>query len=299
MGANGQYLQQKKLRIIIMKYLLYPLIGLLLLMSGTVQCPARQTAASSDDSRSNSIRSSLATSVAAALFGLKEKKLVLVDVRLSRDFEKCHIPGSLNIPIYALKTKTFLKAKPVVLVNEGFHVTPLARACTDLNQSGFSATILAGGLAAWEDAGADLAGDPFARAALRQITPQDLYLERDNPHVSIVADSDGGKAYGGFGPNLQRLSGLEKQETATAMKKNKGSSSSDPFACLVVVTAMGGSRHAMIQRNFASAGLHKVFFLEGGAKAYAAYLDDLLLTRQPKQQRILRNNGCPTCAAAQ
>ena len=40
--------------------------------------------------------------------------LTLVDVRSTDDFQRLHIPGSLNIPLYAVKTKIFLKSFPMV-----------------------------------------------------------------------------------------------------------------------------------------------------------------------------------------
>ncbi len=56
-----------------------------------------------------------AISVESVLRKLKKKeKIVLVDVRNREKFEKIRIPGSINIPLFAIKTKTFLKHKPLV-----------------------------------------------------------------------------------------------------------------------------------------------------------------------------------------
>ena len=41
----------------------------------------------------------------------KEKEIQLVDVRPKSDFEKIRIPSSINIPLFAVKTKAFLKRK--------------------------------------------------------------------------------------------------------------------------------------------------------------------------------------------
>jgi len=45
---------------------------------------------------------------------------VLVDVRDNESFQKIRIPGSINMSLFAVKTKTFLKTKQIVLVNEGY-----------------------------------------------------------------------------------------------------------------------------------------------------------------------------------
>ncbi len=76
---------------------------------------------------------SLAISVEAVRYKLKRnQKLTLVDVRSRQDFERLHIPGSINIPLYAVKTKTYLKSAPVVLVNEGFRYVELENECRRL-----------------------------------------------------------------------------------------------------------------------------------------------------------------------
>ena len=87
-------------------------------------------------------------SVESVLQQLKEKQhIVLVDVRDANDFEKFRIPGSLNIPFFALKTKTFLKKKSLVMINEGFSYSRLEQGCLRLRNAGFaSVSILDGGL---------------------------------------------------------------------------------------------------------------------------------------------------------
>ena len=46
-----------------------------------------------------------------------KKELLLVDIRPAAAFGKLRIPGSLNIPLYAIKTKTFLKKHDLVLID--------------------------------------------------------------------------------------------------------------------------------------------------------------------------------------
>jgi hypothetical protein len=52
--------------------------------------------------------SSLAISVDAVFYKIKRNQaFTLVDVRRQQDFDRLHIPGSINIPLYAVKTKTY------------------------------------------------------------------------------------------------------------------------------------------------------------------------------------------------
>ena len=70
---------------------------------------------------------SLAVPVEVVLYKLRQKQNVaMVDIRSRRDFKRLHISGSMNIPLYAVKTKLFLKSSPVVLINEGFHYRPFS-----------------------------------------------------------------------------------------------------------------------------------------------------------------------------
>jgi hypothetical protein len=51
---------------------------------------------------------SLAILVGAVFYKIKRNQpLTLVDVRRKQDFERLHIPGSINIPLHAVKTKTY------------------------------------------------------------------------------------------------------------------------------------------------------------------------------------------------
>jgi len=82
----------------------------------------------------------LAISVESVLKKLREKQdIILVDVRKKSEFEKFRIPGSISVPLFAVKTKTFLKAKPLVLVNEGYGYRQVEQEVAHLRDSGFRA----------------------------------------------------------------------------------------------------------------------------------------------------------------
>lgn len=96
--------------------------------------------------------------------------VTLVDVRDQRAFQQCRIPGSINVPLYALKTKKFLVSTFVVLTNEGFPCTRLAEQCRQLRASGYMVWILEGGLNAWSEAGAPLEGEQPAQNDLNRLS---------------------------------------------------------------------------------------------------------------------------------
>ena len=78
----------------------------------------------------------------------KEKQeIMLIDVRKEADFERCRIPGSLNIPLHTLKTKAFLKSKPLALINKGYNSGTLEKKCLRLMEAGFTdVSFVIGGL---------------------------------------------------------------------------------------------------------------------------------------------------------
>ena len=70
---------------------------------------------------------------------LKEgRDVAVVDVRDGEAYAAAHIPGALNIPLYLVKTKGFLRAKPVVLVDAGWGSDVVENECRRSRDVGFS-----------------------------------------------------------------------------------------------------------------------------------------------------------------
>lgn len=244
---------------------------------------------------SKTISPALAASVPAAMAGLKEKSIFLIDVRLPAEFEQCSIPGSLNIAPHAIKAKSFLKSKPIVLVNEGFALGQLAATCEILNQAGFKAAMLAGGLLAWKEKGGTLIGDPFAIQRLSVVTPQVLSQEAGSAHHLIIDASDP-KARAGsvqlpHAKTLRLMDNPKGPEQLTALLKSK---SSDPFLS-VLISAGNNRENDRIQRQLAKAGIRQVYFLQDGWEAYTQYGNDRLLAGRPKEDRKVTTGACKTC----
>jgi rhodanese-related sulfurtransferase len=237
----------------------------------------------------------LATTPAAAIFGFKDKKFVLIDVRPAADFEKYHIAGSLNIALHALKTKVFLKAGPIVLVNDGFVVAPLVRTCKALNQAGFRATILAGGLMAWKQKGGKVVGDPFAMPRMSRITPRQLLWEKDHAGL-VMADVSGTDGSGpeDMFPGARHLPLIKNRKAPDALMDLVKAADADPFFKLVIITA-GDRENDRIERRLVDQDMERVFFLEGGLPAYAKYLEQMQLAKRPASERKVTTGGCKSC----
>lgn len=256
---------------------------------------ASETHAQPDVGGSKAIDPALATSVPAVMFGLKEEKLFLIDVRPGPEFARYHIAGSLNIASHAIRTKAFLKNKPIVLVNEGFAVTALAKTCQALNNAGFKATIMAGGFLAWKQKSGKLVGDPFAQNKMNQITPRILDMEKASTRLILINASDQVDPKNGtLIPAARHLPLFKKKKSIAVLKKIIKSKDTDPFSRVVIFTTTG-KENARIQRQLAKAGIYDAFFLDGGMQAYAKHVNNIQLARRPVKERKITTGGCKTC----
>lgn len=247
--------------------------------------------------KTKAISPALATSVPAAITGLKDKTAFLVDVRPPTAFEQYRIPGSLNIAGHAIRTKSFLKSKPVILVNEGFAIRRLAAICEALNQSGFKATILAGGLLSWKEKGGHLVGDPFAMQQLNRVAPQLLVQEADLAHHLIVdATVKAGPDVSALTDADIRIDLLNNKQGPVRLKKAIKENSRDPYLSVLIIAA-GDPETDRIQRQLSQSDIRQVFFLQGGRQGFEQYLGDLQLSARPKAERKVSTAGCKTCAA--
>lgn len=94
--------------------------------------------------------------VSQAVLLINRKDAAIVDMREPNEFKAGHIPNARNVPAGELagrmKELEKLKAKPLLLVCQSG--TRSAQACSALQKDGYAqAVALAGGMAAWQQAG--------------------------------------------------------------------------------------------------------------------------------------------------
>jgi len=240
--------------------------------------------------------SSFAISPDAVLYKLKQKQEInLVDVRNPGDFARLHIPGSLNIALYAVKTKVFLKSFPIVLINAGFHYSPLAAECRKLRDMGFKVFILDGGLPAWKRKGSPLVGDLFVLAEMKSVSPHVFFQEKDFENTLVID----------IAPVQTELSrqlipysrhipvSAEPSEWFRKLNRIIAEHKNQPFLSVVVFNETG---HGYDQSNNIFAGLNvNISYLKSGVAGYKRYLEDLLLSWLPRDSRIKTNRKCKSC----
>jgi len=239
-----------------------------------------------------------AISIEVVFDKLKEKDPpTIVDVREKEQFEAVSIPGSINIPLFAVKTKTFLKAKPLILVNEGYAYEPLERACAHLRNNGFKAWILDGGLAAWKQKGGPLHGDPFQQPGLNKVPAPVFYTEKafDNWLIVDMSKSERSQATAMLPQAIHIPLAKNAAAFVSGLKKAVAQRKDNPLL-LVMLFDEKGEGYEAIEQPIQEAGMSKVFFLTGGLEAYDRFVKNLAVIRQAQdnsKQTIKKCINCP------
>ena len=237
-------------------------------------------------------------SVESVLQKLKEKQdLVLIDVRNAKEFEKFRIPGSVSIPLFALKTKTFLKSKPLVLVNEGHTYKQLREQCAILSEAGFSAFVLDGGLYQWKRKGGPLEGDVFAQRELNEISPQAFFAGKGYENWMVIDVSRSGKTGADVKNPAQTHIAFSNgsKEFISKLKSATKSHSEKEFASVIICDEKG-EIYEEIERQLQIAAVQNVLYLKGGLEGYRVFEKQQISMRQEKKVRIGKSNrDCTTC----
>jgi rhodanese-related sulfurtransferase len=115
--------------------------------------------------------------------------VLLVDVRDPADFARARIPGSINVPRFALSTRLWPRDATVVLVDAGLHDPALAALCR-AESVGPSVRVLQGGLNLWQRRGGPIEGRPPALDALALLAPAAFLRACRSPDVVVLDTAD-------------------------------------------------------------------------------------------------------------
>lgn len=201
---------------------------------------------------------------------------VLVDVRSPEAVERVSIPGAINIPLFAVKTKGFLHTRPIVLIDEGFRPRTLNDACAQLHEAGFEARFLWGGLNAWQNSGETIQGDRLAQRELRIVTAQQLFLEPPaDGWVVIDAPSSDTEADEPPFPQTQKLPfSPDKPENFLPELQGHIQQYLTEYSTppLILLYTQNGAEYANIEKILDEPDLPPIFFLHEGLRAYLSVM---------------------------
>jgi rhodanese-related sulfurtransferase len=207
--------------------------------------------------------------------------LTLVDVRMKEQFAAVHIPGSMNIPLYALKTKTFLKPHPLVLVNDGFSYAPLEREGARLRKAGFKVWILTNGLYGWKQRGGELQGGVEQQQGLNKIPPSLYYAEggaQDRPIINISSSKSAAIKLFPHAVHVPYVAGKGSSFVAS-VKKSLARAKEDIPPILVNEKGEG---YEGVERVLVNGGVREVFFLKGGVAEYSRFAESRRAMKPPQ-----------------
>lgn len=225
------------------------------------------------------------------------EELILVDVRDPSTFQKCRIPGSINVPLYAVRTKKFLRSTMLVLMNEGFKYGQLEERCRQLRDSGSMVWILEGGLNAWREAGAPLECEKPAQDDLNKLPPYDFFEERDY-NGWIAVDARIAKKLEGILPfsRILSLASPDNAEGFVAPLVKYLQKERKKYPLSFIVFNDDGNRYEMVEKHIRKAGIKNAFYLKNGLEGYKIFMAQqaALLPKEDRFEEIIKKcAGCP------
>jgi len=198
----------------------------------------------------------------------KRSSLIFIDVRGVDHYRQLHIPGAINLPLHALKTKPFLKQRDFVILDKGFGHDALLATCMNLRAAGFAgAKVLAGGMRAWMAQGLPLKGGALARNELQHISAAELYAERKYDVMNVITVAQAPVALPGI--PAASISHVATSEELSALLE-AGDPSKNALSVPVVITAAGAKYH-LLQRQLGKLA-NKVVFVDNGIKGYQQFI---------------------------
>jgi rhodanese-related sulfurtransferase len=220
---------------------------------------------------------------------------ILVDTRWKQEFERVHIPRSVNLPAFALPARADLRDRRVVLIDGGFAPEQLLSLVQSLRSKGFREVVyLAGGLPAWLRSGGAHRGtsvSPLLEAAT--IEPSDFARARRYTAWQVVNVTT---------PSNGAWEAVDDRDPFTAGATALAQSRVLPRPTLVI--AEKESSYASLERSAARMPVRSLYYLRGGAPAMVSFerMQEALVNRPAElfQTRIaaprpLMGSGCGTC----
>ncbi len=214
----------------------------------------------------------------------QRKKLLFVDVRPAQAYRAAHISGALNISEHAIKTKTFLKKKFIVLVNNGHSINKQIISCVNLKAAGFArVAVLQGGILAWS-LHAPLQGDVKIAQIDRLSAMEFNQAQQENDWV-IVDVSQHKTDISALFPGKMVLQNNKSIQEYLAKRSNQ-------YSSILVVGVNEGNVLALpdlVQQNTAQ----PMYFLNTSIHNYRGYLakHNVMLSKLATPKRVKRCGG--------
>jgi rhodanese-related sulfurtransferase len=224
----------------------------------------------------------------------RENKAVIVDVRSLNEFNQFRIPNSLNLPAHSVKSKPFLKSKPLILLNKGFSSYELDILCDNLKQAGFpKVMVLDGGMVAWSKKG-KLEGDLNAVRQLNRLSPREYELAKAERNFKPVYMGKRDKKVESLGVSMFiSPNGDEENLTTSYEIIEKLTESDEQGSAEFLIFNEDGSNYPAIEKAIKNSAAGNIYYLQGGLKRYLEYRTNhnLILARTEAGPRHVKPCG--------
>lgn len=233
-----------------------------------------------------------------------------VDIRSEQLFADAHIPDSMPIPLYFLKTKTYLKAKSLVIVGSGAEAPMLETACRELSGLGFDrVSLLEGGMNSWRRAGGNVAGALIGSDEWSKITPFEFERDKRKSLWTAFLFTPVEKAAEETTSRFEIVS-PDLDKSARQISDLIKARAVKGYAAIVVANEDGIYRNEFRNRSEQivkeSASRFSLFYLEGGVRALKEFRDlnkakqrrstaTFTLRSQDQNQQLLPEKVCGSC----
>ena len=225
--------------------------------------------------------------------------VLVVDVRGEEAYRKGHAPGAMELPLFAVKGKSFLRDRTVVVMDEGW-----GRAAAEVRrlraEEGMSQLWLwPGGLVAWRDMGGAVEGDgPFDADRLPPETVDPIAQMREWLVVDAGAPREGVAEALAMPPGTIRIPFRRGEEAAFREALDRELEAAD--ALFVLIGTESGIEAADVA-NIGSALACGVFHLRGGWAEWRRWLEIMVKSQKGLEANIReshRQAPCRTCLRA-
>jgi rhodanese-related sulfurtransferase len=223
-----------------------------------------------------------------------QNKAMFVDVRSKSEFDDFRIPNSINLPMHAVKNKSFLRTKPVVLLNKGYATYELDELCDSLKAAGFpKVMVLDGGIVAWSING-KLEGDLNAIGQLNRISPKEIDMVKAERDFLPVYVGERDEMVESLGVKMFIPASGDKQSRLDSLQKIKSQIRADEKAnTSPLVFNKDGSNYSLIKESLKNVEINNALYLIGGLRNYIEYREKqkLILTRMEAGPRKVKPCG--------
>jgi rhodanese-related sulfurtransferase len=226
---------------------------------------------------------------------------VVIDTRSPDRFARAHIPRSLNVAAFAIKSRADLRGQLLVLVDEGFAPALLLAETVRLRRAGFAqVVVLDGGLAAWIRQGGATEGAESIPMAVMSLPASDFVRTRPDVEWRVL---EIGNRNPGVLP-LDFAAEVDRPEDLAKALHNFGASASGRQAPRMLVIAPDQATCARIEARLGTTNPAPIYYLTGGRATFDAYRrEQVALVQKPHQLiqirpdrgRSVAAGGCSTC----